>query len=136
MRSIACAVVGACLLSGCETGNAIGDPYFSRVKSTANVYARQSQSGVLKIAVMPFKASTELIGGSVPDMVVTEFLRTQKSYAQGVAIFKAESKIPAEELAEAIVLNPPTDLKVQVLEIRPGALSLRVVEPPRKEADE
>lgn len=60
----------------------------------------------------------------------------QKSYAQGVAVFKAESKIPAEELAEAIVLNPPTDLKVQVLEIRPGALSLRVVEPPRKEADE
>ena len=78
VRTIACAVVGACLFSGCETGNAIGDPYFSRVKSTANVYARQSQSGVLKIAVMPFKASTELIGGSVSDMVVTELLRTQK----------------------------------------------------------
>ena len=66
-------------LVGCETNKVmIGDPYFAKVKSKANVYARQSQAGVLKIAVMPFKASTELIGSSVSDMVVTELLRTQK----------------------------------------------------------
>ena len=65
--------------AGCETNKVvIGDPYFAKVKSKANVYARQAQSGVVKIAVMPFKASTELIGSSVADMVVTELLRTQK----------------------------------------------------------
>ncbi len=67
------------LVAGCVTNKVlIGDPYFAAVKSKANVYARQAQSGVVKIAVMPFKASTELIGSSVSDMVVTELLRTQK----------------------------------------------------------
>jgi len=56
----------------------IGDPYFANVRSKANVYAPRAQLGVVKIAVMPFKASTELIGSSVSDMVVTELLRTQK----------------------------------------------------------
>ena len=53
---------------------------------------------------------------------------SQKSYAQGVAVFRVEALIPSEELAEELVMNPPTDLKVQVVEIKPGALSLRVVE--------
>ena len=61
---------------------------------------------------------------------------TQKSYAQGAAIFLVESFLPAEELAEALVLNPPTDLKVQVVEIHATALSLRVVEAPAKEDEE
>ena len=52
----------------------------------------------------------------------------QKSYAQGVAIFRVESSIPSEELAEELVLNPPEGLKVQVVEIKPAVLSLRVVE--------
>ena len=71
----------ACLFlaGGCASKpKGIGDPYFANVRSKANVYARQGQAGVLKIAVMPFKASTELIGSSVSDMVVTELLRTQK----------------------------------------------------------
>ena len=75
-----------CLALGCATepkdeapaGRGIGDPYFARVRSKANVYAPRAQVGVVKIAVMPFKASTELIGSSVSDMVVTELLRTQK----------------------------------------------------------
>ena len=74
-------VFAAALLvaAGCASSRSIiGDPYFAKVKSKANVYARQGQSGVLKIAVMPFKASTELIGSSVSDIVVTELLRTQK----------------------------------------------------------
>ena len=67
------------IVNGCASGSGrIGDPYFTKVKSKANVYASQSRAGVLKIAVMPFKASTELIGSSVSDMVVTELLRTQK----------------------------------------------------------
>jgi len=59
----------------------------------------------------------------------------QKSYAQGVAIFSVRSFIPAEELAEALVMNPPEDLKVQVVEIREATLNLRVVEAPRKDEE-
>ena len=72
------AVAALFFAAGCETAEVVGDPYFALVKSSANVYARQAQSKVLKIAVMPFKASTELIGSSVSDMTVTELLRTQK----------------------------------------------------------
>ncbi len=65
--------------AGCFSSDAlIGDPYFAETESKANVYARQAQVGVLKIAVMPFKATTDLIGSSVADMTVTELLRTQK----------------------------------------------------------
>ncbi len=73
-------VAGLCglLVAGCSSSRGIGDPYFAGTKSKANVFARQSQAKVLKIAVVPFKASTELIGASVSDMVVTELLRTQK----------------------------------------------------------
>lgn len=53
----------------------------------------------------------------------------QRSYAQGLAVFRAESLIPSEELAEALVLNPPEGLKIQVVEITPGALNLRVIDP-------
>ena len=59
----------------------------------------------------------------------------QKSYVQGVAIFSVRSFIPAEELAEALVMNPPEDLKVQVVEIRETTLNLRVVEAPRKDEE-
>jgi hypothetical protein len=60
----------------------------------------------------------------------------QKSYAQGVAIFKVKSFLPAEELAEALVMNPPDDLKVQVVEIRPTVLNVRVVNAPSPQDDE
>lgn len=81
-----CFALGMLALAlGCATkpkeapaGRGIGDPYFANVRSKANVYAPRAQLGVVKIAVMPFKASTELIGSSVSDMVVTELLRTQK----------------------------------------------------------
>jgi len=60
----------------------------------------------------------------------------QKSYAQGVAVFRVKSFLPAEELAEALVLNPPADLRVQVVEIHETTLSLRVVEAPTKDDEE
>lgn len=77
-RVVFCAF--ALALCGCATTEVemIGDPYFAKTKTKANVYAKQGQSGVLKIAVMPLKSTTELIGSSVSDMVVTELLRTQK----------------------------------------------------------
>lgn len=60
----------------------------------------------------------------------------QKSYAQGMAVFRIESFLPAEELAEALVINPPTDLKVQVVEIKPQALDIRVVEAVEEDDDD
>ncbi|MBR2839077.1 MAG: hypothetical protein IKE55_09855 [Kiritimatiellae bacterium] len=59
---------------------------------------------------------------------------SQKSYAQGVATFVVTSLVSAEELAGTLVVNPPEDLKVQVVEIRETALSLRVVEVPKGDA--
>ena len=44
----------------------------------ANVFVGQAQSSIVKVAVMPLKAATELIGSSVSDMVVTELSRTQR----------------------------------------------------------
>ncbi len=61
---------------------------------------------------------------------------TQKSYAQGVAIFRVESLLPAEELAEELVMNPPNDLRVQVVEIRETTLNLRVVNAPKDDDSE
>lgn len=64
---------------------------------------------------------------------------TQQSYAQGVAVFRVVSLLPSEELAEAVVMDPPAELKMQVVEIKPGTLSLRVVEAepePEPEEDE
>lgn len=62
-------------MAGCATTGL--DPYFASVKSLANVYVAPTRSGVAKVAVMPLKGPTELIGASVSDMVVTELLRTR-----------------------------------------------------------
>ena len=55
---------------------------------------------------------------------------TQRRYAQGIALFQVASPLPAEELAEALVLSPPEGLKMQVVEVAPGVISLRAVEAP------
>jgi hypothetical protein len=51
----------------------------------------------------------------------------QRSYTAGVAEFMVEASVPAEQLSEAIVLSPPKGLKMQVLEVGPGKIGLRVV---------
>lgn len=61
---------------------------------------------------------------------------TQRSYAQGAATFNVVSLLPAEELAEELVLHPPEDLKIQVVEIQPTAISLRVIEAPGEDDDD
>ncbi len=53
----------------------------------------------------------------------------QRSYTTGVAVFAIESKRPAEELAEELVLAPPEGLKFQVLDVAAGRIQLRAVEP-------
>ena len=61
---------------------------------------------------------------------------TQRSYAQGAATFNVVSLLPVEELAEELVLHPPEDLKIQVVEIQPTAISLRVIEAPGEDDDD
>jgi len=54
----------------------------------------------------------------------------QKSYTMGVALFDLESSIPAEELAEKLVLEPPQGLKFQILDVSRAKIELRAVEAP------
>lgn len=70
------AVAGGWL--GCTGCGTPGLPYFTEVESKANVYVAPRRSQVSKVAVLPFKAATELIGASVSDMVVTEMLRANR----------------------------------------------------------
>lgn len=63
-------------LSGCASTPR--DPYFSDTRSRANVYVAPVSCSIYRVAIMPFKAPTELIGTSVSDMFVTEFLRARR----------------------------------------------------------
>jgi curli biogenesis system outer membrane secretion channel CsgG len=64
------------LLVGCATPD---ETYFNNTRSRANVFVSPGRSSVIsKVAVMPFKAQTELIGISASDMFVTEILRAGK----------------------------------------------------------
>lgn len=71
---ILCLAIGLLSISGCATG----DPYFMNTRSTANVYILPQPVAIEKIAVLPFKATTELVGSSVSDMFVTEMLRARR----------------------------------------------------------
>jgi len=51
------------------------DEYFLDSDINANVYVRDQHKNIEKVAIMPFKAPTELIGSSVSDMWVTEVLK-------------------------------------------------------------
>ncbi len=60
-------------------GCASGDDYFNGTRSRANVWVAPARPGAAgKVAVMPFKGQTELIGTSVSDLFVTEVLRSGK----------------------------------------------------------
>jgi len=65
------------LLAGCATPE---DDYFGNTRSRANVFVSPARNSIVvnKVAVMPFKAQTELIGTSVSDLFVTEVLRAGK----------------------------------------------------------
>ena len=71
-------LVLAALAGGLARPAAAQDAYFRRTKSDANVYVAPVASPIQKVAVMPFKAPTELIGSSVSDIFVTELLRTAR----------------------------------------------------------
>ena len=52
---------------------------------------------------------------------------TQKSYTSGVAVFEITSSWNTERLSEHLVVNPPKGLRVQVLNMTPAKLNLKVV---------
>lgn len=63
------------LLAGCAT---VDESYFLNTDSKANVFVAPGMPQIKKIAIMPFKAPNELLGGSVADIFVTELLRTSR----------------------------------------------------------
>ncbi len=69
-------LVAALLLTSCASTD---EAYFLDTDTQANVYVAPSGGNpISKIAIMPFKGPTELIGQSVSDMFVTEILRSQR----------------------------------------------------------
>ncbi|OGV42422.1 MAG: hypothetical protein A2X46_11205 [Lentisphaerae bacterium GWF2_57_35] len=64
--------VGALFFNGCATPQ---EKYFLDTETRANVYVSPEQMNIKKIAIMPFKAPTELIGASISDLFVTEMLK-------------------------------------------------------------
>lgn len=87
----------------------------------------------------PYPHAVELSAGGVDALWKLKALRdslrsrpeqlgqtVQRSYAAGMAEFSARSSLPAEELAEALVMRPPEGLNVQILDIADGKIQLRV----------
>jgi curli biogenesis system outer membrane secretion channel CsgG len=69
--------LGLCVLflNGCATPE---EEYFLETETRANVYVAPEKLAIKKIAIMPFKATSELIGASVSDLFVTEMLKAGK----------------------------------------------------------
>lgn len=63
-------------LTGCATTGS--DAHFGRAGRGVNVFVTPEHRGVQTVAVLPFRAATELIGSSVSDMFVTEILKTRR----------------------------------------------------------
>lgn len=63
--------------TGCASSGGGGSPYGSAGRE-ANVFVTPEHRHVQAVAVLPFRASTELIGASVSDMFVTELLQMRR----------------------------------------------------------
>ncbi len=64
-------------IAGCVAPGG-GNPHFSTAGRRANVFVTPEHRTASSVAVLPFRAATELIGTSVSDMFVTELLKTQR----------------------------------------------------------
>jgi fibronectin type 3 domain-containing protein/TolB-like protein len=73
MGRLAVPIAFLVLLCGCASDSQ--DAYFNGSGRDANVYVAPVPSDIAKVAIMPFRAPTELIGSSVSDLFVTEMLR-------------------------------------------------------------
>lgn len=67
-------LAGWLFVSGCASPT---EEYFLDTDTDANAHV-VAKVKIEKVAVLPFKAASELIGSSVSDMFVTELLRTDK----------------------------------------------------------
>jgi curli biogenesis system outer membrane secretion channel CsgG len=70
--------IAVLLAAGCAGTD--GGRHFSNTAARANVYVAPAAdvAAIRKVAVLPFKGPTELIGTSVSDLFVTELLRTAR----------------------------------------------------------
>jgi curli biogenesis system outer membrane secretion channel CsgG len=59
-------------LAGCASPQ---DKYFLETETSSNVFVSDADAKIDKVAILPFKAPTELIGASVSDLFVTEMLK-------------------------------------------------------------
>lgn len=64
-------------MAGCVAPGG-GSTHFGSAGRRANVFVTPEHRTANSVAVMPFRAATELIGTSVSDMFVTELLKTQR----------------------------------------------------------
>ncbi len=71
------AMLGLCGLMGCAS-YPTNRGHFDRAGRAANVFVAPGHSGTGRVAVLPFRAATELIGASISDMFVTELLKTRR----------------------------------------------------------
>ena len=68
--ALAAMLAGCAAPSGSSSGGAgTGEP---------NVYVAREARGIDKVGILPFKAATSLIGGSVSDMFVTELMKLDR----------------------------------------------------------
>ncbi len=75
-RAGALSLLAGLIGAGCATDGSRA--YFLKTKSKANVFVAPVASSIHKVAVLPFRAPTELIGSSISDEFVTEMLRTER----------------------------------------------------------
>lgn len=95
-------LAAAAWLAGCATNSL--DAYFNNVDPKTNVYVAPAGSPVEKVAIMPFKAPTELIGTSVSDMFVTELLHMNRFHLverSQMANVLGESELALSGLSES-----------------------------------
>lgn len=73
--AMAAAMAGMGLVAGCASSSG-ADGHFRGAGDDTNVYVSPGHGSIRKVAVLPFKAPTELIGAAVSDQILTELLRT------------------------------------------------------------
>lgn len=69
--------IAVVIAAGCCCGGRQRD-YFDSTRTGANIYVSPGHHEIKKVALLPFRAPTELIGASVADLFVTELLRAGK----------------------------------------------------------
>ncbi len=89
---------------GCKTPSS----YFIQTDTSANVYVDESSAKIRKIAIVTFKAPTELIGRTVSDLFATEILRTGEYIVlerSQLAAILGETELALGGVVESLVMG-------------------------------